>query len=47
MTNGDASQGAEIAAQGTRYNYLAHPEAKRLQEINRQLEDENLTEAQR
>ncbi|MBW6392701.1 DUF637 domain-containing protein [Billgrantia antri] len=47
LVNGDVYQGAEIAAQATRYNYLAHPEAKRLQELNRLLEDENLTAAQR
>nr|WP_245947936.1 DUF637 domain-containing protein [Halomonas montanilacus] len=47
LVNGDVYQAAEIAAQATRYNYLAHPEAKRLQELNRQLEEENLTEAQR
>ena len=47
LINGDANDGAFIAAQATRYNYLAHPEAKRLQELNRLLEDGSLTEAQR
>ncbi|MBD3898325.1 DUF637 domain-containing protein [Halomonas sp. ML-15] len=48
LVNGDVYQGAEIAAQATRYNYLAHPEANRLQELNRLLEDDDsLTEAQR
>ncbi|WFF41183.1 filamentous hemagglutinin N-terminal domain-containing protein [Salinicola endophyticus] len=48
LADGDVQQGAEIAGNATTYNYLAHPEAKRLQEINRLLEDDDsLSETQR
>ncbi|WP_445621387.1 endonuclease toxin domain-containing protein [Kushneria sp. Sum13] len=48
MADGDVQKGAEIAGNATAYNYLAHPEARRLQAINRLLaDDDTLTEAQR
>ncbi|WP_407658258.1 DUF6862 domain-containing protein [Larsenimonas rhizosphaerae] len=48
MAGGDVEKGAEVAGNATGYNYLSHPEARRLQAINRLLDDDDtLTEAQR
>ncbi|WP_350355180.1 hypothetical protein [Larsenimonas rhizosphaerae] len=41
MAGGDVEKGAEVAGNAAAYNYLSHPEARRLQAINRLLEDDD------